>query len=309
MTHRQWITGLGACALTISAAGVWTVARGAADTQASDADRQAIRSHIDRVFKAYIAQNRAEVKATHGTDWHGFLTNTRSIIKGLDQYMRAADRVLKSPQKLVGYSMEEFDVLFRGPDFAIVPYVAKLEGEAEGQRATWKLRVLDVYAREQGGWMQIASNTAMHPESIAEQRTMPQPLAPSERQELFEAREAVWRAWFAGDDATLKKLLPEETLALDSGPDGWTTREAIIKSAVEFARQGGKLVAVEYPRTEIQVYGSTAILYSSYRLDTEAGGKRSSQIGKAVEIFVNRGGQWVNTGWQLAPDQTSRPSQ
>jgi hypothetical protein len=54
----------------------------------------------------------------------------------------------------------------------------------------------------------------------------------------------------------------------------------------------------------MQVYGATAILYTTYRyvLD-DAQGKRESSSGRATEIFVYRNGAWVNTGWNLTPDK------
>ena len=266
------------------------------------ADRDAIRAHIDRIFKAYIAKNRAEVQATHDRQWRGFLTGSRRIIRGIDEYMRGADATLRSPQRLVGYTMEDFDVQFRGPDIAIVPYVAELEGEAEGSRARWKLRVIDVYERQDGEWTQIASNTAMHPQSAFEQSTELQPMLPGERAELMKAREAVWRAWFSGNDAALRVLLPPETIALAAGRDGWSDRDAILQSSAEFAKGGGTLTRLEFPRTEIQRYGATAILYTSYLFETSTNGKKATEQGKAVEIFVRRHQGWVNSGWQLMAD-------
>jgi ketosteroid isomerase-like protein len=274
-----------------------------------DEDTAAIRTHIDRIFKAYIAKDRAEVQATHDRDWRGFLTGSRRIIRGIDEYMRSADTSLTSPQRLVGYTMEDFDVQFRGPDLAIVPYIAELEGEAEGGRTKWKLRVLDVYERQRGEWMQVASNTAMHPQSTFEQTSELQPLRPSARAELLKAREAVWRAWFGGDEAALRTLLPAETIALAAGPAGWTTRDAIIKASSEFAQNGGTLVKLDFPRTDIQVYGATAILYTSYVFETALKGKPAAERGKAVEIFVRRQNGWVNTGWQLMPDSPTRASE
>lgn len=272
------------------------------------ADREAIRSHIDRIFNAYIAKNRAEVQATHDREWRGFLTGSRRIIRGIDEYMRGADSSLASPRRLVGYVMEDFDVQFRGPDLAVVPYIAELEGEAEGARSKWKLRVIDVYQRQNGEWMQIASNTAMHPQSTFEQASEHRVMLPTERAELMKAREAVWRAWFGGDEAALRRLLPPETIALASGPDGWTTRDAIVKSSVEFHRSGGTLAKLEFPRTDVQQYGATAILYTSYVFETETKGKKASERGKAVEIFVRQQNGWVNSGWQLTPDPPAKAS-
>jgi hypothetical protein len=276
--------------------------RGAVDQVGREADREAIRAHIDRIFKAYIAKNRGEVQATHDREWRGFLTGSRHIIRGIDDYMRAADTSLKAPARLVGYSMEDFDVQFRGPDMAIVPYIAELEGEVDGVRNTWKLRVIDVYERQSGEWMQIASNTAMHPQSTVERSSELQRMAPRERAALLKAREAVWRAWFAADEAALKTLLPPETIALAAGPHGWATRDAIIASARESAKAGTRLVKLEFSRTEIQSYGATAILYTTYAFETETGGKKGGEKGKAIEIFVQREQGWVNSGWQLMPD-------
>jgi Domain of unknown function (DUF4440) len=275
----------------------------------SDLDREAIRGHIDRIFKAYIARNRVEVQATHDREWRGFLTGSRRIIRGIDEYMRSADASLTSTQRLVGYTMEDFDVQFRGPDLAVVPYVAELEGEAEGGRSKWRLRVLDVYERQNGEWMQVASNTAMHPQSTFEQVSEHRPMLPSERAELMKAREAVWRAWFGGDEAALRTLLPPETIALAAGPEGWTTRDAIISSSLEFTRAGGRLLRLDFPRTEIQQYGATAVLYTSYVFETDTGGKKSSERGKAVEIFVRQQNGWINSGWQLAPDHPAKASE
>lgn len=301
--------------LLVVAAGAAVLAAGVAlngaygATMDPDADRTAIRAHIDRIFKAYIAKDRAVVEATHDRDWRGFLTASQRIIRGIDEYMRGADTSLRSPSRLVGYTMEDFDVQFRGPDIAIVPYIAELEGEAEGARSRWKLRVIDVYERQRGEWVQIASNTAMHPQSTLEHASELQPMTPSGRSELLETREAVWRAWFAGDAAALGKLLPPETIALSAGPQGWTARDAILESSREFARTGARLVKLEFPRSEIQSYGATAIIYTVYDYETERAGKRSGERGKAIEVFVRRQHGWVNSGWNLTPDPAPRASE
>jgi len=297
MNRSLWLWITGACA-----AGFVALVAGAVAQGGHDADRGAIRTHIDRIFKAYIAKDRPQVQATHDREWRGFLTGSRSIIRGIDDYMRAADGSLQAPSRLLGYTMEDFDVQFRGPGIAIVPYIAELEGEAEGVRSRWKLRVIDVYERQGSEWMQIASNTAVHPQSTFEQAGELQPMLPSQRAEVLKVREAVWRAWFGGDEAVLKKLLPEEIIALDDGPHGWSNRDAIIKSSLESAKSGRRLVKLEFPRTEIQSYGATAILYTTYAYETEGAGKRGGEKGKAIEVFVRREHGWVHSGWQLMAD-------
>ena len=43
---------------------------------------------------------------------------------------------------------------------------------------------------------------------------------------------------------------------------------------VRFAASGAKLVRLEFPKTEMQVYGNTIIIYTTYLYEIEAGGKR-----------------------------------
>ena len=127
------------------------------------------------------------------------------------------------------------------------------------------------------------------------------PVPAGARKPLLEAREAVWRAWYSGDAERLKTLIPDELITLGPGPDGWGTRDSILASSERFAKSGGKLTRLVFPRTEFQGYGNTVVLYTSYELDVEQGGKTRTEKGLATEVFVNRGGQWLNTGWQLAP--------
>jgi hypothetical protein len=129
------------------------------------------------------------------------------------------------------------------------------------------------------------------------QMSEPQALSPADRAELLKVRDGVWYAWFSGNDAALRKVLPSETIV--SGDQGWTTRDGTIKSSLEFAKNGGRLTKLEFPTTEIQSYGATAILYTTYVYEIESGGKRSSEKGTALEVFVRRADGWVHTGWQL----------
>jgi ketosteroid isomerase-like protein len=120
---------------------------------------------------------------------------------------------------------------------------------------------------------------------------------PDEGSNLLRVREAVWRSWFANDATTLKELVPPETIVISAGETEWKHQAAVLQSAAEFQAQGGKLIRLEFPRTEIQQFGDVAILYSAYRLETEMHGKRSISSGRATEIFVRRNGRWTNPGW------------
>jgi len=124
-------------------------------------------------------------------------------------------------------------------------------------------------------------------------------LSESEKKRLLDAREAVWRTYFGGDRAALEKLLPEELLTIEPGRGDWGNRQVVLGGSAGFAASGGKLVRLEFPKTEIQAYGSTAIVYSNYVYEIEQGGKRSANSGRVTEVFVNRNGNWVNPGWHM----------
>ena len=124
-------------------------------------------------------------------------------------------------------------------------------------------------------------------------------MSESEKKRLLDAREAVWRTYFGGDRAALEKLLPEELLTIEPGRGDWGNRQVVLGGSARFAASGGKLVRLEFPKTEIQAYGSTAIVYSNYVYEIEQGGKRSANSGRVTEVFVNRNGNWVNPGWHM----------
>jgi len=128
----------------------------------------------------------------------------------------------------------------------------------------------------------------------------PTSITPALRQEILKAREAVWRAWFNYDRAELEIVIPEDTVAINSGDGPWEDRAAVIEGSRKFAQGGGKLVRLEYPRTEIRLYGDVAILYTTWLTETQnPDGKREVSSGRGTEIFVRRDGRWVNPGWHL----------
>ena len=120
-----------------------------------------------------------------------------------------------------------------------------------------------------------------------------------ERTELLSAREAVWRAWFTNDRADLELVLPDDTIAINSGEAKWQTRPEILNSAANFVADGRRLIRLEFPRTEIHRFGDVAVLYSLFTTETEAHGQRLVTSGRATEIFVRRNGLWLNPGWHL----------
>lgn len=117
------------------------------------------------------------------------------------------------------------------------------------------------------------------------------------RAELLKARQAVWRAWFTNDTKVLAVLVPPDAIVISSGEENWKNQADILQSAAKFQAAGGKLIRLEFPRTEIQRFGDVAITYSRYLYETEVDGKRSMTSGRVTEIFVLRNGKWTNPGW------------
>jgi len=262
------------------------------------ADREAIRAHIDSIFQAFIKKDAAALRATHAENWLGYLEGSRTMIKGIDGYMDWNSVDPKSPYGMKSYKMREFDMIFKG-DAAFVCFVADVESNTPNGPNHRALRISDFYTKQNGQWIQNGSDTALHPESVEAQLQALRPLPDQMKKRLLDAREAVWRAFFAGDRTALEKLIPEETLAIEAEDNNWSTRQTIFDSSAQFAKNGGKLVKLEFPRTEIQVYGFTAVLYSNYLYELEVGGQHVNRSGRVTEVFVLRNGQWVNPGWHM----------
>ncbi len=118
-----------------------------------------------------------------------------------------------------------------------------------------------------------------------------------ERSQILKVRESVWRAWFANDSKALERLVPPDTIVISSDEAKWKNQADVLRTAAEFQADGGKLIRLEFPRTEIQRFGEVAIIWTSYLVETEENGKRAVVSGRATEIFVRRNGEWVNPGW------------
>ncbi|HKG45917.1 MAG TPA: nuclear transport factor 2 family protein [Pyrinomonadaceae bacterium] len=281
-------------------------AKGSTDDQAADA--AAIRAHIESIFQAFIDGDVDKIFATHSEDWRGLLEGTRMPIKGIDDYMRAngiewprpANAPKSTPYFPAGttYKVFDFDVHFYSPELAVANFLGEFQRKDGNTTVTLRrFRIMDVYAKRKGSWIQVASHTAIDPEWRAEQMSRPMSLTPEARQRILTAREAVWKAWFSNDRAVLERLIPAETIAI--GQEGWSDRAAIFAGAKRFADSGGKLVRLEFPKTEIQVYGNTVIIYTTYLFETEVNGQRSTASGRATEMFVRRGDELVNVGWHM----------
>src|SRR2546426_12419681 len=199
------------------------------------ADREAIRAHIDSIFQAFINKDAAALRATHAENWLGYLEGYLGgspMIKGINGYMDWNQVYPKSPYGMKSYKFREFDMIFKG-DAAFVCFVPEVDSLTPNGPSHRVLRICDFYTKNNGQWIQSGSDTALHAESMEEQLAAPQPLGDQMKKRLLDAREAVWRAYFAGDRAVLEKLIPDETIAIESGDNNWSNRKTILDGSVQ----------------------------------------------------------------------------
>lgn len=274
------------------------------------ADAAAIQAHIGSIFQAFIDGDEQKIFETHSEDWRGLLDGTPTPIKGIDEYMRANGiewpRPANAPKSHpyfpagTGYAMKDFDVHFYTPELAVANFIGEFNRKDGNTTTTLRrFRIMDIYAKRKGSWIQVASHTAIDPAWRAEQMSKPSNISPEMRQELLAKRDAVWKAWFTNDRPALEKLIPEEAIAINSGEENWSDRAAIFAGAKAFADSGSKLTKLEFPKTEIQVYGNTVLIYTTYRYEIERDGQRTTTSGRGTEMFVWRGNELVNVGWHL----------
>lgn len=273
------------------------------DSTASD--REQILDHIHGLFKAYIRKDRNAIRRGHTDDWCGFQVRSNTIVRGIDEYMGVAEKILAT---LNGkrYELLDTDVHLYG-DMAVVYYRANYWfADPNGQEQLMPLRSVDIYRREKGGWNQCGSNICVVPPQDATvsasnpDAPVSTPLSEVDRRQLLADREAVWRACFANDRAALERLLPVDVIAINAGDENWRiNRPDVLRSLAEFAADGAKLARLEFPRTEFQAIGDTVILYTTYEFDMEKDGQRRTHSGRATEVFTRRDGRWINPGWHL----------
>lgn len=129
--------------------------------------------------------------------------------------------------------------------------------------------------------------------------TTPGAIDPATRTAVLAARDAIWRAWFANDTAALRRLLPRSTTA--GNAEGWESRDEIVAGSRQSASSGRRLVGLRFDDTRIHANGNVVVVFSTYTMELEQQGKRSSVTGSASEVFVRADGVWQNPFWYLGP--------
>ncbi len=166
---------------------------------------------------------------------------------------------------------------FYTPELAVVNFLGGFQSKDGNTTVTLRrFRIMDIYAKRKGNWIQVASHTAVDPDWRAEQMSQPRTITPEIRERILAKRDAVWKAWFANDRAQLEKLIPEEAIAISDGEESGPIEQRSLLARKSFADSGGKLVRLEFPKTEIQAYGNTVLIYTTYVYETEINGKRST---------------------------------
>lgn len=111
------------------------------------------------------------------------------------------------------------------------------------------------------------------------------------RGELLAARERAWRAFFTEEPERLTELLGPELIAIQQHQEGWEWRNELIAMARAIRLDAVRIERLEFPRTEIHLFGDVAILYFTYVFGTAganwavtipAGAPRSSYGGRGV---------------------------
>jgi len=140
-----------------------------------DADRAAIRAHIEKIFQAYVDMDCKTIRSTHSDNWIGFTTRGRSIVHGIDGYMsfvpacQAGAKPNPDAPHMTSYKILSIDYEFYG-DIALVPYTAETNG------TVWtgaRLQSIDIYRKQGGEWIQVGSNIFVVPDTVSEQKPSP----------------------------------------------------------------------------------------------------------------------------------------
>lgn len=122
---------------------------------------------------------------------------------------------------------------------------------------------------------------------------------PVVEQQIVAIRDTAWRAYFSNDQATMGRIFPANFISIGWGGGTWLDRSGTMADAAQLAAKGGKLVALDFPHTEIQLFGDVAVVYSLFVVEFMYDGISTRQSGRATEVFQRVNGHWIHPSWHL----------
>lgn len=129
---------------------------------AVESDRDQIVHHINGLFQAFIRKDLNAIRQGHTTDWRGFQVGSRRLVRGIDQYMEAAQQAIRTFNG-TRYELLDVEVQVHG-DVAVVFYLARYWFAGTSGEQNILLRSVDIYRRESRGWNQSGSNICTIPD-------------------------------------------------------------------------------------------------------------------------------------------------
>ncbi|HQL49469.1 MAG TPA: nuclear transport factor 2 family protein [Holophaga sp.] len=130
-----------------------------------ESDKKFILDHIETIFEAIATHDRDALIRTHLPEFCGFSVRSRGIIRGREQYLGEIQGLLKEG-RYQSHEITDIAFQFHGQT-AVVAYIARIAfTDQAGTALDLKLRGLDVYIQETGGWNLLACNTNVHPDEI-----------------------------------------------------------------------------------------------------------------------------------------------
>jgi hypothetical protein len=133
------------------------------DTNNAEAVTAEIRRHVEALFDAFLAKDRAALRDGRVKDWKGFQIPSTTLIRGVDDYMVHLETALQNVA-VTRYEFLDFEVDVH-TDVALVYYVARDWLNTPDGEETILVRALDVYGLEADGWIQIGSNICLVPDT------------------------------------------------------------------------------------------------------------------------------------------------
>jgi Domain of unknown function (DUF4440) len=115
---------------------------------------------------------------------------------------------------------------------------------------------------------------------------------------VLAAHRTLWNTWFAGDSTGLMHLMTADFVALNAGEPMWSGRDSVVRASGVFI-ETGRVLAIDFPDCIERRWEMIAILFCTYVVDVEEGGRAWRTRGRSTEIFRMTETGWLAAGWHL----------